>query len=418
MATVQRSTQRSRLDPHRIRQDFPILDQYVHGKPLVYLDSTASSQKPKAVIEKLAYVYEHVYANVHRGIYELSEEATQMYEDARRKVARFIHARSSREIVFVRNTTEGINLVAYAWGLANLKPGDEVLVTEMEHHSNIVPWQLVCKLTGAILHWVPITEDGHLDRSALDQLLSPKTRIFAFTAMSNVLGTINPVQELVARAHDVGALVLVDGAQSVPHLPTDVQAMDADFLAFSGHKMLGPSGVGVLYAKRHLLEEMPPFLGGGEMIKEVKFTGSTWNDVPHKFEAGTPAIAEAIGLGAAVDYLNALGMENVHAHEQELVRYAYERIHEVEGIRVLGPGPEERGGVLAFVMASAHPHDVAAILDQEGVAVRAGHHCAQPVHDRFGVVATTRASFYIYNTREDVDRFIAALQRVVDILGG
>ncbi len=408
----------SGLDVQRIREDFPILHQQVHGKPLVYLDSTASSQKPKAVIEKMAYVYEHAYANVHRGIYQLSEEATQMYEDARRKVARFINARSRKEVVFVRNTTEGINLVAYAWGMANLKPGDEVLVTEMEHHSNIVPWQLVCQRTGATLHWVPITEDGHLDMEALDRLLTERTRIFAFTAMSNVLGTVNPVKELVARAHAVGALALVDGAQSVPHLPTDVQEMDADFLAFSGHKMLGPSGAGVLYAKRHLLEEMPPFLGGGEMIKEVKFTGSTWNDVPHKFEAGTPAIAEAIGLGAAVDYLSALGMENVHAHEQDLVRYAYERIHEVEGVRVLGPGPEERGGVLAFVMASAHPHDVAAILDREGVAVRAGHHCAQPVHDRYGVVASTRASFYIYNTREDVDRFIAALQRVVDILGG
>ena len=408
----------SGLDVQRIREDFPILHQQVHGKPLVYLDSTASSQKPKAVIEKMAYVYEHAYANVHRGIYQLSEEATQMYEDARRKVARFINARSRKEVVFVRNTTEGINLVAYAWGMANLKSGDEVLVTEMEHHSNIVPWQLVCQRTGATLHWVPITEDGHLDMEALDRLLTERTRIFAFTAMSNVLGTVNPVKELVARAHAVGALALVDGAQSVPHLPTDVQEIDADFLAFSGHKMLGPSGAGVLYAKRHLLEEMPPFLGGGEMIKEVKFTGSTWNDVPHKFEAGTPAIAEAIGLGAAVDYLSALGMENVHAHEQDLVRYAYERIHEVEGVRVLGPGPEERGGVLAFVMASAHPHDVAAILDREGVAVRAGHHCAQPVHDRYGVVASTRASFYIYNTREDVDRFIAALQRVVDILGG
>ncbi len=405
------------FDPARVREDFPILHQEVHGKPLVYLDNTASAQKPRQVIAALTSVYESTYANVHRGIHYLSEAATQKYEDARRKVARFINARSTREVVFVRNTTEAINLVAYAWGLANLQPGDEVLITEMEHHSNIVPWQLVCQRTGATLRWVPITQEGLLDMDALDRLLTERTRIFAFTAMSNVLGTINPVRELVERAHAVGALALVDGAQSVPHTVTDVQAWDCDFLAFSGHKMCGPSGIGILYGKRELLEAMPPFLGGGEMIREVRMTGSTWNELPHKFEAGTPAIAEAIALGAAVDYLSALGMDNIAAHERELVHYAYERLQEVAGLRILGPGPDARGGLIAFTMESAHPHDIAAILDAEGIAIRAGHHCAQPVHDRYGIVASARASFYIYNDRSDVDALVQALHRVNAVFG-
>ncbi len=414
MTPVQPTAKAQPLDVKRIREDFPILREQVHGKPLVYLDSTASAQKPRQVIDTLAFVYEHAYANVHRGIHYLSETATQMYEDARRKIARFINARSPREIVYVRNTTEGINLVAYAWGLANLKPGDEVLITEMEHHSNIVPWQLVCQMTGATLRWVPITPEGFLDMETLDRLLTERTRIFAFTAMSNVLGTINPVKELVARAHAVGALVLVDGAQGVPHLPVDVQDLACDFLAFSGHKMCGPSGIGVLYGKRELLEAMPPFLGGGEMIRQVKLTGSTWNDLPHKFEAGTPAIAEAIALGAAVDYLSNLGMDNVAAHERALVRYAYERMQDVEGLRILGPGPEHRGGVIAFTLGDVHPHDIAAILDAEGIAIRAGHHCAQPVHDRYGIPASARASFYVYNTEEEVDALVAALHKVVE----
>ena len=414
MTPVQPTAKAQPLDVKRIREDFPILREQVHGKPLVYLDSTASAQKPRQVIDTMAFVYEHAYANVHRGIHYLSETATQMYEDARRKIARFINARSPREIVYVRNTTEGINLVAYAWGLANLKPGDEVLITEMEHHSNIVPWQLVCQMTGATLRWVPTTPEGFLDMEALDRLLTERTRIFAFTAMSNVLGTINPVKELVARAHAVGALALVDGAQSVPHLPVDVQDLDCDFLAFSGHKMCGPSGIGVLYGKRELLEAMPPFLGGGEMIRQVKLTGSTWNDLPHKFEAGTPAIAEAIALGAAVDYLSNLGMDNVAAHERALVRYAYERMQEVEGLRILGPGPEHRGGVIAFTLGDVHPHDIAAILDAEGIAIRAGHHCAQPVHDRYGIPASARASFYVYNTEEEVDSLVTALHKVVE----
>lgn len=405
------------LDPIQLRQDFPILHQRVHGKPLIYLDNTASTQKPRQVIQALVEVYEHAYANVHRGIHYLSEEATRRYEDARRKVARFINARSPKEIVFVRNTTEGINLVAYAWGLANLKPGDEVLITEMEHHSNIVPWQIICQHTGATLRWVPITPEGLLDLEALDRLLTERTRIFAFTAMSNVVGTINPVKELVERAHAVGALALVDGAQAVPHLPVDVQAWDCDFLAFSGHKMCGPSGIGILYGKRHLLEAMPPFMGGGEMIREVKLTGSRWNEVPHKFEAGTPAIAEAIALGAAVDYLSQLGMDNVAAHERQLVTYAYEQLRDIGGLRILGPGPEHRGGVLAFTMESAHPHDIAAILDAEGIAIRAGHHCAQPLHDRYGIPASARASFYIYNTEEEVDALVAALHKVNQLFG-
>ena len=405
------------LDPVRIRDDFPILHRQVHGKRLIYLDNTASTQKPRQVINALVQVYEEVYANVHRGIHYLSEAATERYEGARRKVAQFINARSPREVIFVRNTTEGINLVAYAWGMANLKPGDEVLITEMEHHSNIVPWQIICERTGATLRWVPVTPDGYLDLDALERLLTERTRLFAFTAMSNVVGTINPVQELVARAHAVGALVLVDGAQAVPHLPVDVQAWDCDFLAFSGHKMCGPSGIGILYGKRHLLEEMPPFMGGGEMIREVKMTGSRWNEVPHKFEAGTPAIAEAIALGAAVDYLSQLGMEQVAAHERQLVRYAYERLQDIGGLKILGPGPDDRGGVLAFVMESAHPHDIAAILDAEGIAIRAGHHCAQPLHDRYGLVASARASFYIYNTEDEVDALALALHRVNQVFG-
>ncbi|HEY80267.1 MAG TPA: cysteine desulfurase [Caldilineae bacterium] len=398
-------------DIAQIRADFPILHQEVHGKPLIYLDSTATSQKPRQVIEALNDYYRQDNANVYRGVHTLAERATAAYEQARLKIARFVHAATPKEIVFVRNTTEAINLVANAWGRANLGPGDEVLITEMEHHSNIVPWQLVTQARGATLRYVPITDAGELDYEALDGLLTERTKLFAFTAMSNVLGTINPVAELVAKAHAVGARVLVDAAQSAPHLPTDVQALGADFLAFSGHKMLGPTGIGVLYGKRELLEAMPPFLGGGEMIREVFMDHSTWNTVPHKFEAGTPAIGEAIALGAAVDYLSGLGMDWVHAHEREITVYAWERLSTIEGLRILGPGPDRRGGLLAFTLDDVHPHDIAAVLDMHGVAVRAGHHCAQPVHDRFGVPATARASFYIYNTLEEVDTLAEALER-------
>ena len=393
-----------------LRDDFPILQRQVHGHPLTYLDNTATTQKPVQVLDAMDHYYRRLHANVHRGVHTLSEEATTAYENARLRVARFINA-NPKEVIFTRNTTESLNLVAYSWGRANLKPGHIVLITEMEHHSNIVPWQLVCEMTGATLRYVPITPGGELDEDALEQLLTERTKVFAFTAMSNVLGTINPVAELAARAHGVGAIVVVDGAQSVPTLTTDVQALDVDFLAFSGHKMLGPTGIGVLYGKRKLLEAMPPFLGGGDMIREVKMSGSRWNDLPYKFEAGTPAIAETIGLGAAVDYLGGVGMDWVLEHERKLTTYAWSRLQEVEGLRILGPEPNRRGGLLAFILGDIHPHDIAAILDQDGVAVRAGHHCAQPIHDHYGLSATTRASFYIYNTEEEVDRLVLALYK-------
>ncbi len=408
MSTPPAALSRSLAD---IRADFPILAQQIHGHPLTYLDNTASSQKPVQVIEAMDRYYREQNANVHRGVHTLSETATAAYENARLRLARFINAASPKQIVFTRNTTESLNLVAYSWGRANLKPGDEVLITEMEHHSNIVPWQLVCEMTGATLRYVPITPRGELDEQALESLLCERTKVFAFTAMSNVLGTINPVAALCARAHAVGAIAVVDAAQSVPHLPTDVRSLDVDFLAFSSHKMLGPTGVGVLYGRRALLEAMPPFMGGGDMIREVKMSGSRWNELPYKFEAGTPAIAEAIGLGAAVDYLNGLGMDWVAEHERSITAYAWERLSEVEGLRILGPEPERRGGLLAFVLGDIHPHDVAAILDQDGIAVRAGHHCAQPIHDHYGLPATSRASFYIYNTTEEVDRLIPALHK-------
>jgi cysteine desulfurase/selenocysteine lyase len=395
-----------------IRQDFPILDRIVgSGAPLVYLDNGASSQKPEAVLRAMDDYYRRTNANVHRGVHTLSEEATALYEGAREKVARFIRAAHTNEVIFTRGTTESVNLVAYAWGRANLGPGDEVLITEMEHHANIVPWQIVQQQLGFTLRYVPITDRGELDLAALDTLLTEKTKLFAFVHASNVVGTINPVHDLVAKAHAVGAKVLIDGAQSVPHMPVDMQAIDADFYAFSSHKMCGPTGIGVLYGKRALLEAMPPFMGGGDMIREVTLQGSTWNTVPYKFEAGTPSIAEAVGLGAAVDYLTAVGMDWVRAHEQELVAYAYGRMSEVEGLRILGPGPDTRGGLIAFTLEGVHPHDIAAILDREGVAVRAGHHCAAPLHARYGIPASARASFYLYNTVQEVDKLTEALHK-------
>ena len=399
------------FDVEAVRAQFPILTRQVHGKPLVYLDSTASSQKPQAVIERLATYYAQGNANVHRGVHTLSEEATAAFEASRAKVARFINAASSKEIIWTRNATEAINLVAYSWGSANLKPGDDVLITEMEHHSNIVPWQLACQRTGATLRHVPVDDEGFLRLDLLPTLLTPRTRLFAFTAMSNVLGTIVPVAELTAAAHAVGALALVDGAQSVPHLPVDVQALGADFLVFSGHKMCGPTGIGVLYGRRQLLEAMPPFMSGGDMIKEVHLDVSRWNTLPWKFEAGTPAIAEAIGLGAAVDYLDNLGMPAIQAHEHALVTYAMQQLQQVEGLRILGPDADHRGGVVAFTLGDIHPHDLAAILDGEGIAIRAGHHCAQPLHDRYGLPASARASFYLYNTAAEVDQLVAALDK-------
>lgn len=405
------------LDVHRIRQDFPILQREVRpGVPLVYLDSTATSQKPRQVIEAMSRYYETTNANVHRGIYALSEQATEAYEGARKKVKAFINAASWREIVFTRNTTESINLVAQSWGRSRLGPDDAVVITEMEHHSNIVPWQLLREQTGVRLLVVPVLDDGTLDMEVYDRLLRTEpVRLVAVTHMSNVLGTINPLGEMVSKAHAAGALVLADAAQSVPHLPVDVQALDVDFLAFSGHKMLGPTGIGVLYARRSLLEAMPPYQGGGDMIRRVRLSGSEWNELPYKFEAGTPAIAEGIGLGAAVDYLMAVGMDAIHAYEQQITAYALERLAEVPGLRVYGPDAASKGGVAAFTLDRLHPHDVAQMLDVEGVAVRAGHHCAMPLHERFGIPASTRASFYLYNTFDEVDALIRALYRVMQV---
>ena len=399
-----------------LRQDFPILQRVLpNGRPLVYFDNAATSQKPESVIRAMDDYYRRYNANVHRGVHTLSEEATAAFESAREKVAKFIHAPSARQIIFTRGTTESINLVAYAWGRANLKPGDEVLITAMEHHANIVPWQIMQEQLGFTLRHVPITDQGLLDLDALPGLLTERTKLFSFVHASNVVGTINPVRELVAAARAVGAKVLIDGAQSVPHMPVDVQALDADFFAFSSHKMCGPTGMGVLYGKRDLLEAMPPFMGGGDMIREVTLSGSKWNSVPYKFEAGTPSIAEAIGLGAAVDYLQQVGMDWVHAHERAITRYAYARMAEVEGLRILGPGPEARGGLIAFTLEGVHPHDISAILDRSGVAVRAGHHCAQPLHDRLGVHASARASFYLYNTLAEVDVLVDALHKAQEI---
>ena len=402
-----------------IRKDFPILHQQVNGKPLVYLDSAASSQKPLAVIQAMDECYRSYYANVHRGIYQLSERASVAYEGARKKIARFINARSWREIIFTRNATESINLVAYSWGRRNLKPGDVILTTEMEHHANIVPWQQLAAEVGARVVYLPIDEQACCDMSAIDRLLDGRVRLVTITQMSNVLGTLTPLEEIIRRAHAVGAVVLVDGAQGVPHMPTDVQALDADFLAFSGHKMLGPSGVGVLYGKRHLLEAMPPFLTGGDMIRQVSLESAEWNELPWKFEAGTPAVAEVIGLGAAVDYLNVLGMAAVRQHEMELTAYALRQLSQIEGIRIYGPQDSSaRGGAVAFNLGNIHPHDLASLLDREGIAVRAGHHCAMPLHQKLGVSATARASFYVYNQPAEIDRLVEVLDMARQLFEG
>jgi cysteine desulfurase/selenocysteine lyase len=393
-----------------------VLDREINGKKLVFLDSAASSQKPLQVIEAITHYYRTSHANVHRGIYRLSEEATDAFEKARSRIARFINASDKNEIIFTRNATESINLVAHSWGKVNIHSGDEILLTEMEHHANLVPWQILAKEKGAKLRFIPITDDGQLDLSTLDGLLSERTKLIAFTQASNVLGTLTPVRQIVDAAHAVGAITVVDGAQGTPHLAVDVQALGCDFYAFSSHKMCGPTGVGVLWGRRELLENMPPFMGGGEMIRRVELERSEWADLPHKFEAGTPAIAEVIGLGAAVDYLSALGMEAVRTHEKELTTYALERLAEVPGLTVYGPTDiEVRGGVAAFALNDAHPHDVATILDSEAVAVRAGHHCAMPLHKKLCLSATTRASFYIYNVPEEIDRLVEALYKVKHI---
>jgi len=406
------------LDMKAIRQDFLIFGRKVRGKQLIYLDSAATSQKPKCVIDAEREFYERYNANVHRGAYLIAEEATAAYESAREKVAKFINAPSKDCIVFTRGTTEAINLVAYSWGWANLREGDEILLTEMEHHSNIVPWQLIAERTGAKIKVVPITDDGLLDMDAFERLLTEQVKIVAVTHVSNVLGTINPVGEICLKAHEIDAVVLVDGAQAAPHLPVDVQAIGCDFYALSGHKMCGPTGSGVLYGRKEMLEAMPPFLGGGEMIRTVTFERTTFNDVPYKFEAGTPAIAQAIGLGAAVDYLTKIGMKRIRAHEVELVAYALERLREIDNITIYGAAPpEQRGGVIAFNISDIHPHDLATFLDAHGICIRAGHHCAQPLMRRLNVAATARASFYLYNTPEEVDALVDALQQATKFFG-
>lgn len=400
------------LDWAAVRSQFPIMERKVQGGiQLVYLDNAASSQKPAAVLEAMARYYRTSHANVHRGVHTLSEEATALYEDARQNAGRLINAPSSRECVYVRNTTEGINLVAGSWGRANLGPGDTVVTTVMEHHSNIVPWQILQAERGFDLRYVPVTPEGNLDRDVFGSLMAEEPKLVCFTHVSNVLGTVNPVAELTAEAHAAGALVLVDGAQGVPHLPVDVQALGVDFYVYSGHKMCGPTGIGLLWARRELLQAMPPWMGGGEMIREVTLEGSRWNELPYKFEAGTPAIAEAVGLGAAAEYLMDLGMDNVARHGAYLTNYAYNQLVEIEGVHVLGPGPEERMGLVSFHVDEVHPHDLAAILDLDGVAIRAGHHCAQPLHRSLDLIASARASFYLYNTESEIDRLAAGIER-------
>ena len=406
------------LNLNEIRKDFPILTrETANGKRVIYLDSTATSQKPLQVIEAMNDYYRRSNANIHRGVHTLAEEATSLYEGARERIAKFVNAASAREIIYTRNTTESINLVAYSWARANLKAGDLVILTEMEHHSNLVPWHMLQMERGIELDFIPVTENGLLDLDAYKSLLNRNPKLVSFTHMSNVLGTINPAGEIIKLAHAAGAVTLVDGAQSVPHLSVDVQALGADFYAFSAHKMCGPTGIGVLYGKSALLEAMPPCLGGGDMIKEVKLRSFRPNTLPHKFEAGTPAIAEAVGFGAAVDYLTSVGMNAIAAHEHEITEYALERLEEIPGVKLFGPSAEHKGGVAAFTLQGVHPHDVAQILDQDGIAVRAGHHCAQPLHEKFGIPATSRASFYLYSTKEEVDQLVKGLYKVKEVFG-
>ena len=400
---------------NQIREDFPILHRETKpGVKLVYLDSTATSQKPMSVIRSMDVFYQNFNANIHRGVHTLAEESTAMYEGARENIARFINSASSKQVIFTRNTTESINLIAHSWGRTQLKQGDLVILTEMEHHSNLVPWQMLAEETGIRLEFIPVTEDGLLDLEKYRTLLLQSPKLVSFTHMSNVLGTINPAAEMTALAHDAGAIVLLDGAQSVPHFAVDVQKLDVDFMVFSAHKMLGPTGIGILYGKAALLEKMPPFLGGGDMIKEVKLRSFRPNSLPHKFEAGTPAIAEAVGFSAAIDYLNNVGMDFIASHEHEITEYALSRLVEIPGLHLIGPGADKKGGVASFTLDGIHPHDVAQILDSMGVAVRAGHHCAQPLHEKLNIQASTRASFYLYSTKDEVDLLVKGIYKVIE----
>jgi cysteine desulfurase/selenocysteine lyase len=398
------------MNRERIRSDFPILDQQVNGHPLVYLDSAATSQKPVQVIEAIEHYYRTYNSNVHRGVHTLGSLATDAYEGAREKVRAFINAPSSTQIIFTRGTTESLNIVAHSFGRAFLQEGDEIVITPMEHHSNLIPWQQVAKFTGATLKYIPLQPDGTISLEDVKNTITEKTKLVAVAHVSNVLGTINPVKEIAKIAHDAGAVIVVDGAQSVPHMPVDVQDLDCDFYAFSGHKMLGPTGIGVLYGKREWLEKMEPVHFGGEMIEFVELYDSTWKELPWKFEGGTPIIAGAIGLGAAIDYLTNIGMETVHRLEQDLIQYAMQKLSQVEDLVIYGP-KENRGGLVTFNLGNIHPHDLATVLDSEGIAVRAGHHCCQPLMKWLNVAATARASFYIYNTTEDIDRLAAALNK-------
>ncbi|MHB8960539.1 MAG: cysteine desulfurase [Candidatus Limnocylindrales bacterium] len=407
------------LDPAALRADFPILDQEVHGHRLVYLDSAATSQKPTPVIVAMDDYYRHDNANVHRGIYALSERATAAYEGARVKVARLIGVSDAHEIIWTRNATESLNLIAYSWGRRHIERGDVIVLTEMEHHANLVPWQILAQEKDADLEFIPITDDGLLRQDVYEVLLRLKPKLVSFTHVSNMLGTINPVEEMTRKAHEAGALVAIDGAQAVPHMPVDVEAIGCDFYAFSGHKAMAPTGSGVLWGRRELLEAMPPFMGGGDMIREVHLRRSDWNDIPWKFEAGTPDISAAIGLGEAADYLGALGMDRIRAHEEELTAYALEVLpREVPGIELYGPSAEQRGGVVAFNLPGIHPHDVAQVLDRFGIAIRAGHHCTMPLHERLDLSATARASFSVFTTTADVDALAAGLREVQKLFGG
>ena len=404
------------LDVNKIRADFPILAEKIRNKALVYLDNAATCQKPQAVIDSIVQLYSHDYANVHRGVHTLSVRATDKFEGARTKVKDFINAVSEKEIIFVRGATEAINLVAQTYGKANLKAGDEILITAMEHHSNIVPWQMLCEQTGAILKVAPINQQGELIYAAFEELLGDKTKLVSVVHMSNALGTINPVKKIIKAAHDKGIPVLLDGAQAIPHMTVDVQNLDCDFYVFSGHKLYGPSGIGVLYGKQALLEAMPPYQGGGDMIRKVTFEKTEYNTLPYKFEAGTPSIADVVGLGAAIDYINGIGMENIAAYEADLLDYATEKARQITGLRIIGEAAD-KGAILSFVLAKIHPHDIGTMLDSLGIAIRAGHHCAMPVMDFFEVPATARASFAMYNTKAEIDALMDGIKSLIEVFG-
>ncbi len=414
MTTGDRAATAPVFDVYKVRDDFPILKQRVNGNPLVYLDNGATSQKPQSVIDAIVGYYTTTNSNVHRGVHTLSQQATDGYEGARAKVRQFINAGGDREIIFTRNTTEGINLVAHSYGRQNVGPGDDIIVSNMEHHSNIVPWQMLCEEKGANLRVVPIDDTGELLMDEYEKMLSPRTKLVSITHVSNALGTILPAAQIVRMAHAHGVPVLLDGAQAVPHMPVDMKELDCDFYVFSGHKLFGPTGIGILYGKAEHLEAMPPFLGGGEMIKSVTFEKTIYNDLPYKFEGGTPDIAGAIGLGAAIDYVNNLGFDQITAHEEELLRYCTQALSSIDGLKLIGTAPH-KAGILSFVMDKAHPHDIGTILDEQGIAIRTGHHCAQPVMRRFQIPATARASLAFYNTKEDIDALVKGIDRVLEV---